>query len=200
MASDGEGPDGPRLVSTRTMDIVVALLFIGASAVVITDSLRLGKGWVELEGPQAGYFPFYIGLIMAVASTINLVRAVFDTKSGERTFTTRPALFKVLAVLVPLAVYVVAVWLIGIYVSSAVYIALFMWYFGNYPLWRGALIGVAIAAVFVMMFEVWFLVPLHKGELDNLIGCRAAEVTRGGALQTACRALNGLERIQSGQF
>ena len=36
--------------------------------------------------------------------------------------------------LIPLLVYVAAVALIGFYVSSTVYMALFMWYFGKYPI------------------------------------------------------------------
>lgn len=165
--SDGEGPAGPRLISTRTMDIVVALLLLGAAAIVITDSLRVGMGWQENEGPRAGYFPFYIGLILAVSSAVNLLRAVLDAKGAQKTFTTAPAIRQVLAVLLPLVVYVVAVSYIGIYVASAIYMALFMWHFGKYPIWRGAIIGVAISAVFFLMFEIWFLVPLPKGPLDD---------------------------------
>ena len=49
----------------------------------MTDSLRLGVGWRESEGPTAGYFPFYIGLFLAVASVVNLVRAWFDRAPGD---------------------------------------------------------------------------------------------------------------------
>ena len=165
--SEGEGPEGPRLVSTRTMDIAVALLMIAAAAVVITDSFRVGIGWRENEGPRAGYFPFYIGLILAIASAVNLVRAVLDTKGGQTTFTTTTAMRQVLAVLVPLLVYVGAVVFIGIYVASAIYMTLFMWYFGKYPIWRGAIIGVALSFAFLLMFEIWFLVPLPTGPLEE---------------------------------
>jgi len=165
--SDREGPEGQPLVSTRTMDIAVALLLLAAAAVVIADSIRLGIGWRELEGPTAGYFPFYIGVILAVSSAVNLVRAVRGTKDGSRAFTTKPALIQVLAVLIPLTIYVAAVAFIGIYIASAIYMALFMWYFGKYPIWRGAIIGVAVSVVFFLMFEIWFLVPLPKGPIDD---------------------------------
>jgi lysylphosphatidylglycerol synthetase-like protein (DUF2156 family) len=168
--SDGEAPEGRRLVSIRTMDIVVALLMLAAAAVAISDSIRLGIGWLENEGPRAGYFPFYIGLILGISSAINLLRAVFDAKGAQKTFTTRRAFRQVLAVLIPLAIYVAAVSFIGIYVASAIYIALFMWYFGKYPIWRGALIGVAVALAFFLMFEIWFLVPLPKGPLESWLG------------------------------
>ena len=166
---DRDGPEGPRLISIRSMDIIVALLFLGAAAVVIADSLRLGIGWREFEGPTAGYFPFYIGLILGVSSAINLVRAVFDAKGAQKTFTTAPAIRQVLAVLIPLGIYVVAVAFIGIYVASAIYMALFMWHFGKYPIWRGAILGVVISFVFFLMFEIWFLVPLPKGRLDEAL-------------------------------
>jgi hypothetical protein len=126
-------------------------------------------GWQENEGPRAGYFPFYIGVILAVSSAVNLLRAVLDTKGGGKTFTTKTALLQVLAVLIPLAIYVVAVAVIGIYIASTVYMALFMWHFGKYPLWRGAIIGFAISAAFFLMFEIWFLVPLPKGPPDEAL-------------------------------
>ena len=97
----------PALVSTRTMDIVVALLFLLVSGIVLYSSTRLGFGWLEGEGPASGYFPFYIGLIMAVASAVNLVRAVLRVEpGGEGIFVSAPAFGRVLAVLVPTLVYV----------------------------------------------------------------------------------------------
>jgi hypothetical protein len=95
---------------------------------------------------------------------------LFDTKGATRTFTTAPAIRQVLAVLLPLLVYVAAVAYIGIYVASAIYMTLFMWYFGKYPVWRGAVIGVAVSIVFFLMFEIWFLVPLPKGPLETWLG------------------------------
>ena len=170
MSEHGNRVDGPRLVSHRTMDIVVALVLLAASAIVITDSLRLGVRWRPIEGPGAGYFPFYIGLLLAISSVVTLVRAFFDRAAGEKTFVTKPAFRSVLAVLGPLVVYIIALGFIGIYVASAIYIALFMWYFGKYPVSRGVLIGVSIAVALFLMFEVWFLVPLPKGPLEEFLG------------------------------
>src|SRR5688572_30580448 len=137
MSHDDERGDGPALVSIRTMDIVVALILLGVAGIVIADSLRLGVRWREIEGPGAGYFPFYIGLLLAISSAVVLLRAVFDRPGAARTFVSKPAFRQVLAVLVPLVAYVGAIGVIGIYVASAIYIALFMWYFGRYPPLRG---------------------------------------------------------------
>lgn len=161
---------GPSLVSTRTMEIVVALVLLGVSAIVLTDSVRLGFRWREIEGPASGYFPFYIGLIIAIASLVNLVRAINAKDLAAKSFVSKPAFKQVLAVLIPLLFYVFVVGMIGIYVASAIYIALFMWYFGRYPLPKGVGIGVAVSAVLFAMFEIWFLVPLPKGPIEDFFG------------------------------
>ena len=64
--------------------------------------------------------------------------------------------------------YVLAVRFVGLYVASAVYIALFMIVLGKYSPVKSIIAGVALNALFFMMFEVWFKVPLYKGSLDLL--------------------------------
>jgi hypothetical protein len=107
MQDDDRSANEPMLVSMRTMDIVVALLFLLASGVVLYDSIRLRIGWLEGEGPASGYFPFYIGLIMAVSSMVNLVRAVLRMEPGDDgIFVSAPAFGRVLTVLIPAVFYV----------------------------------------------------------------------------------------------
>lgn len=163
--------DDPRVVSNRTMDIVVALLFLGASAVVIADSTRLGFRWVENEGPASGYFPFYIAVMMAIASTVNLVSAVLGrSPDGDATFVSRRALGRVLAVLVPAVIYVGAVQYLGIYVASAGFIFIFMLLVGRERVPRALCVSLGVPLVLFFMFEVWFLVPLPKGPFETWLG------------------------------
>ena len=159
-----------KLVSIRAMDIAVAMALAAAAAVVIADSLRLGVGWREAEGPTSGYFPFYIGVFLGVASLVNLARAWIDRPSGNRVFVTRTGIKRVLAVLLPFTAYVIALGYIGIYLASALYVALFMWGVGRYSPARGLAVGVVIAGILFLMFEVWFLVPLPKGPIERMLG------------------------------
>jgi hypothetical protein len=69
-----------------------------------------------------------------------------------------------------LLLYVGAIGYIGIYAASAIYIALFMWYFGKYAIWKGIFAGTSIAVALFFMFERWFLVPLPKGPLEAWLG------------------------------
>jgi hypothetical protein len=74
----------------------------------------------------------------------------------------------VLSVLVPAVVYVLGVQLFGMYVASAVYIALFMRWLGHYSWVKSVGIAVAVTATIFVLFEIWFKVPLYKGAYDAL--------------------------------
>lgn len=171
MQPDSSRGGDTHLVSNRTMDIVFALLFLVVSAVVITDSTRLGFRWIDNEGPASGYFPFYIAVMMAIASVGNLIGAVLRrTAGGDETFVGKAALSRVLAVFIPSIVYVAMVQYVGIYVASAIFIFFFMMLIGRETLVRSVAVSVAVPVVLFLMFEVWFLVPLPKGPFELWLG------------------------------
>ena len=176
--SDDKPSSGEAGISTRTMEIAVAAILFALGALVVFDSVRLGAGWAD-DGPQSGYFPFYIGLLLCVSSVATLVqvglaewkrRDQFRGAIAERRsqFVAWGPLRLVLSVLLPALVYVVGVQLIGIYVASAVYIAVFMRWLGKYPWPKSVAVGVLVSAALFFMFEVWFKVPLFKGAYDPL--------------------------------
>jgi hypothetical protein len=165
-------------ISTRTMEIAVALLLFAIGALVVFDSYRLGARWGD-DGPQSGYFPFYIGLLLCASSVATLALALIaEIRRRERfrgaiaelesQFVAWGPLKLVLSVLLPAMVYVLGIRLIGIYVASAVYIALFMVWLGKYPWPKSAAVGLIVSASLFVLFEVWFKVPLFKGAYDPL--------------------------------
>ena len=155
-------------IPTLVAEVIVALVFLALGGLVVFDSIRLGMRWAA-DGPEAGYFPFYVGAIICIASLVTLAPAVFGraVKRGA-VFVEREPMRRVLSVLIPAAFYVLGVELIGIYVSAAIYIAVFMVWLGNYNWFKSIVIGVAISAMMFLMFEVWFLVPLYKGIYNPL--------------------------------
>jgi hypothetical protein len=157
-------------VRTCWVEIAVALLFVVAAAVVIVDSLRVGATWGS-DGPKAGYFPFYIGCILAIAGAGIAVQALRRWKGlCAETFVTRAELKPVLTMLWPTIVYVALIVVLGIYVASAIYIGIFMLWQGKYK-WPSALaVSLGVPIAMFLMFEIWFLVPLPKGPLEHLLG------------------------------
>jgi hypothetical protein len=110
-----------------------------------------------------------MGAIMSIASVITLFQTVFGRRAGKP-FVDRHALRQVLLVLFPAFIFVAAVTFVGLYVSAAVYIATFMMYMGHYRWSVSAAVGLAVVTVLFVMFEIWFLVPLPKGPLEELFG------------------------------
>jgi hypothetical protein len=161
-------PEGSAVLARNcTVDTVVATILFVFGAVVIFEARRLGAGWTS-DGPGAGYFPFYIGLIICISALGVAWQARSAKTRDEDAFVDREQMGRVLSVLLPALFYVLAIWILGIYVASVLYIALFMIILGKYPPIKSLVLAVIVNAVFFMMFEVWFKVPLYKGMLEPL--------------------------------
>jgi len=153
----------------KSAEMAVAAFIFLLGAIVIYDSARLGARWGD-DGPQAGYFPFYIGLILCASSAVNLALALLNRRDQDRTFVELGQLELVLTVLIPSAIYVGLIGWTGIYVASAVYVAFFMRRLGKYPWWKVAAVSIGNSAAFFLIFEIWFKVPLPKGPVEALLG------------------------------
>lgn len=156
-------------VSTKAVEIVVAAILFGLGLVVIFDSQRVGAGWAD-DGPQAGYFPFYVGILLCAASAWTLLRAVFSGKVGASVFVSHKKLWLVMSVFIPSVIYVVAIYFIGIYVASTFFIGAFMYWHGRFPWIKIIPVSLIVPVSMFLLFELWFLVPLPKGPLEALIG------------------------------
>jgi hypothetical protein len=160
------GHDARSVISTRRMEAIVAAIIFLCGLLFLYESYKLGFRWA-IEGPQSGFFPFYVSLIICLASASVLFGALRGHMGSEdESFVARGQLKQVLAVLIPAAVYILGIQLIGIYVASAIYIALFMRLMGKYSWLKSVALAIIICVLFFFMFEVWFQVPLYKGHWD----------------------------------
>ncbi|MBS7543770.1 tripartite tricarboxylate transporter TctB family protein [Ancylobacter oerskovii] len=157
----GTGP------SQRSAEIGVALLTLAFGLIVVYGSYIVGFGW-GADGPQAGFFPFYVGLIIAGCSLINLVSGLRE--DARELFTEWGQLNQVLKVLVPTTIYVALVPFLGIYLPSVLLIALFMKWLGNYNWATTLAVAFGVPAFFYVTLERWFLIPLPKGPIEAMLG------------------------------
>ncbi len=157
-------------------EIGVSGLLMALGAMVVFDSVRLGAGWAD-DGPQSGYFPFYIGLMLLASSGFVLVKAVMGWMASSRgeadaspEFVGYEELKLVMAMLVPATIYVVAMSFVGLYAASIVLIAWFMRRHGRFGWPLSAAVSVGVPLTVFLVFERWFLVPLPKGPIEALLG------------------------------
>ncbi len=155
-------------VGVRWPELVVAAGFMAVAAVVMLDSRRVGAGWAD-DGPQSGYFPFYIGLAMFAAGAWTAVVQLARWRRFEL-FAERAQVRSVLTILWPMVVYVALIGFVGIYLASAALVAYFMLRHGRHRLALTAAVAVGVPLAFFVVFERWFLVPLPKGPIEALLG------------------------------
>ncbi len=160
--SHGAGP------AHRSVEIGVAVSIAIFALIVIVGSIQAGIGWGD-EGPKAGFFPFYVGLMILISSLINLL-GVLQQHGDDGLFAEWGQLRQVLAILVPTVIYVALIPWIGIYVASILLIAVFMRWLGGYGWGMVAAIAIGVPLVTFVIFEKWFLVPLPKGPLEASLG------------------------------
>ena len=158
--SQGRGP------GQRAVEIGVCVFTALFGAIVVVGGLQAGIGW-GAEGPRPGFFPFYIGLLIIASSAVNLLQIQLTDR--WRRFAEWRQLRQVLQVLVPTAIYVVAIPYVGIYLVSAALIAVFMVWLGKYRWSLTAAISIGVTIAIYLMFEKFFLVPLPKGPLEELL-------------------------------
>src|SRR5262249_54966052 len=103
MAEEAEPTAAAPVVGTRSVDIVVYLILLAIALLLGYDNWRTGMAW-EADGPQAGYFPFYLSLLLGAASVYGFASKLAERGPGE-TFVTREQLTRVLQVFVPTLLY-----------------------------------------------------------------------------------------------
>lgn len=159
--SGGHGP------SHRGVEIGVAVFLALLGLITIIGSLQVGIGW-GLEGPKAGFFPFYLGVLIIIASAVNFVQIMMAR--SDALFAEWRQLRQVLAVVVPTTIYVALVPYAGIYLASALLIAAFMKWLGRYGWSLIIVISAGVPIMTYLMLEKWFLIPLPKGPIEDFLG------------------------------
>ena len=161
--------DSPAVTSTRVADVTVSLLLLVLAATLGFDNWRTGIAW-DSTGPEAGYFPFYLSVILGGASLYGLVTAFMARKQASETFVTRAQLRRVMAVFVPTLLFCLATQFLGLYVASFFLIAAFMRIVGRIALWKSLLTAFLFTAIMFATFDIAFDVIMPKGPLEAAFG------------------------------
>jgi putative tricarboxylic transport membrane protein len=164
MTTNSHNAAGP---TQKAMEVGIALAIALFGVIVIVGSLKAGINW-GAEGPRAGFFPFYIGIFIVVASAINLWHGLRDGDRGL--FAEWGQLRQVMSVVIPTAIYVGAMPFTGLYLASIIFIGWFMRWLGKYRWPVVAAVALGMPIVTYLVFERWFLVPLPKGPIEEWLG------------------------------
>jgi putative tricarboxylic transport membrane protein len=155
---------GQRMVETVTLAIVLAF-----AALMAWDNWRTGVGW-ESTGPKAGYFPFWVAVILAGACLFGLAREFVRRAQPAGVFVSRDKFKRVMQVFVPTLLFVPVTQWLGLYVASFLLITGFMVLVGRIRASTSLLTAFVFTIAMFMTFEVAFDVIMPKGPVERLFG------------------------------
>jgi putative tricarboxylic transport membrane protein len=166
---DDPPDDSPALAQQRNVEIVTLGVTLVFALAMAYDNWRAGIAW-EPTGPAAGYFPFYVALILAGACLFGIVKEWMKRREPAEPFVTRNQFKRVLQMLVPTLLYVPVTQWLGLYVASFILIAGFMIVVGKIKAWKSLLTAFIFSAAMFGTFELAFDVIMPKGPLEHLFG------------------------------
>jgi len=166
---DAPASDSPAVTTTRTAEVAVYLLLLLLALVLGYDNWRSGMGWAK-DGPQSGYLPFYLCVILAGASLWGLAIVFARRADFTRTFVTRDQLRRVTQVFVPTFLFCLAMQFLGLYVASFLLVAGFMRFIGRIAWWKSLLTSFLFAFAMFATFDMAFDVIMPKGPIEALFG------------------------------
>lgn len=161
--------NSPAVADTNTVELVVMLLLLALAAVLGFDNWRTGASW-DSTGPQAGYFPFYLSVILGGAALYGIGAAMVKRGRGAEVFVTRAQFRRVLQVFVPTLLFCVAMQWLGLYVASFLLVSSFMAVIGKIAWWKSLLTAFVFVALMFVVFDVAFDVIMPKGPLEAAFG------------------------------
>jgi hypothetical protein len=159
----------PSVTSTRTVEIAAMLVLLGLSALLAFDNWRTGMSW-EASGPQAGYFPVYLSVIMGGASLFGFGRLLLTHAHESDVFVTRDQLRRVMQMFVPTLAFCILMQWLGLYTASFFLVAGFMIGIGRIAWWKSLLTATVFTIVMFVTFEIAFDVLMPKGPIENWLG------------------------------
>jgi hypothetical protein len=157
------------VTSNRVVDAVVSLLLLAFAALMAFDNWRTGMSW-DATGPQAGYFPFYLSVILAAACVYGLVREFAARRQPSEPFVTREQLGRVLQVFLPTLAFCLLTQWLGMYVASFLLVAGFMTWVGRIAWWKSLATALVFSVLMFVTFDIAFDVIMPKGPLEALFG------------------------------
>ena len=172
MNAPAEGGDGPReqtLISLYGLQIAASLGTLAFGAFIVAGAIEYDIGWGE-RGPDPGYAPFWMGLLVIVGSLGTLVETVIRRPHAAVPALTRAQGVRVTMFVLPMLGFLLVTSYLGLYVAMVAYLLVVMIWQGGYRLPMALLVSTGTALVFFVLFDKWLKVPLMKGPLEAWLG------------------------------
>jgi hypothetical protein len=148
----------------RKADIIVAIGLMVVGLLVLGDSIRTGFGW-GMSGPEAGFFPFYMGLGIVISTFFILMKAIktYKKEGAGKPLVPEGGMSQILWVLLPAIGVILLTELLGLHLATVLYLAFYMGVVGKINWGKVILLSIVVPLVVYVLFDKIFLIPLPEG-------------------------------------
>ena len=148
----------------RKAEIWVSLAFMLLGIIVIADSIRLGFMW-GMSGPEAGFFPFYLGVGVVISSLIVFSNnfTLYRKEGAGKPLMPPGALKSILWVVIPSTGMVIIMELVGLHIAAALFLGFYMRVVGKIGWVTTLLVSIISPLSLYITFDKLFLIPLPQG-------------------------------------
>lgn len=144
----------------RKAELLWAAAFLVAAAIVIGESFRLGFAWEE-HGPQAGFVPFWLAIVMVICGGIIFLRGLL-VKARESFFMSRPAMWAMIWVFLTSTLLAFMISTLGMYIAIVVFAVLFACWLGQHRWYVALAFAIIMALAVYYGMEKGLTIPLPK--------------------------------------
>ncbi len=148
----------------RRADIFVGLGMMLVGIIALGDAIRLGFGW-GMSGPEAGFFPFYLGLTIVICTVFIVGKAIntYRKQGAGKPLIPAGGLTQILWILSPAIGVVLLTELIGLHLATIFYLAFNIKVLGKMGWVKVVLISVLVPLSMYIVFDKVFQIPLPEG-------------------------------------
>ncbi|MBD3848011.1 hypothetical protein GGC47_000614 [Bosea sp. OAE752] len=161
------------MVTRLWAETVVALFTLAYGLTIVWGALEFGIGW-DTSGPEAGAFPFYTGMLVALGSLATLALTWGKRLSGRdmlaEVVLDGERIHRVASFFLPILGFVILCATLGMYVATVVYLVFTMRFQGGFGWLRTLTVAIGSAVFFYLALERFFHIPLMKGPLEAALG------------------------------
>ena len=159
------------VLSQSALAIAAALGTMAFGTVIVAGAIEYDVGWGE-RGPEPGYFPFWLGLLIMTGSLGTLLEAVVTHRTRQAPALTRTQAHRVASFLVPIVAFLLVTNFLGLYIAMILYLFAVMVVQGGYRPSLAATASLGTAVLLFFLFDRWLKVQLAKGPLEAWLGFR----------------------------
>ena len=136
------------------------------SLIIIAECFRLGFGWEPQQGPQAGYVPFYLAMLMLLSSAFIFYLGLrTEKKEDDNFFVNKEGMMEAGRIAITSLLFTVIFVFAGSYFAMIIFSPIFVKWLGKHS-WK-ATIAFTIIITLTIYFgmEVGLKIPLPRSPL-----------------------------------